>query len=132
MKFISAEEFLKQPKEVQDVFRDWWKPEMYDLFFRYFGNNPNNFLHGIYKSFIGDNETKKNAIKDTSFLPLLTIGQLIKFIEDKSGGKIRIIEYDFDHYNIVTFKQTYISTQKDLLQAWWQVACKIAEEEIGN
>ena len=33
MEFISAEEFSKQPIEVQEVFIDWWKPSFMDLLF---------------------------------------------------------------------------------------------------
>lgn len=31
MNYISAEEFLKQSKAVQDVFMNWWQPEFGDL-----------------------------------------------------------------------------------------------------
>lgn len=47
MEFISVKEFLKQPQKIQDVFKNWWKPEMHDLFFSNFESNYNNFLHGI-------------------------------------------------------------------------------------
>ena len=33
MEFISAEEFSKQPVEVQEFFIDWWKPSFMDLLF---------------------------------------------------------------------------------------------------
>ena len=33
MKFISAEEFLKQDKEIQRVFDEWWQPEKCDIYF---------------------------------------------------------------------------------------------------
>ena len=32
MEYISAEEFLKQPEEVQAVFLNWWEPSVGDLF----------------------------------------------------------------------------------------------------
>ena len=32
MEFISSEEFLKQPVEVQKVLLDWWKPSTGDLY----------------------------------------------------------------------------------------------------
>ncbi len=31
MEYISAEEFLKQDKNVQDVFLYWWEPKEFDL-----------------------------------------------------------------------------------------------------
>lgn len=38
MEYISAEEFLKQPKEVQKVFIDWWKPSQGDLYSDLYNN----------------------------------------------------------------------------------------------
>ena len=32
MKYIKAEEFLKQQKEIQKVFLDWWQPEEFDIY----------------------------------------------------------------------------------------------------
>ena len=32
MKFISKEEFLKQPKEVQDKIRELWNPQQNDVY----------------------------------------------------------------------------------------------------
>ena len=51
MKFIEAEQFLEQPKEVQKVFIKWWKENLedFDLWFQDFGDNKNSFLNGIHK-----------------------------------------------------------------------------------
>jgi len=32
VEFISTEEFLRQPKEIQEVFIEWWKPQPLDLY----------------------------------------------------------------------------------------------------
>lgn len=136
MNYISAEQFLEQPDGVQKALRDWWKPEMYDLFFRNFGNNPHNYLHGIYEGCIQDNEVLNNAIKDKTFLPLLSETQLRHFIEDNTGipigtAQIRIIELDYDHFNIVLDSwNVFTSDTNNLLQAYWQVACKIVKEKL--
>lgn len=139
MEYIEPKEFLKQPKKVQESFRNWWKPEIHDLFFRSFENNPNSFLNGIYIGHIGDNETKGNAIRDKSFLPLLTEGQLRKYIEDKTisfdiakNGYLSTIGLDCTLNNLKTEPlktESYEFENTDLLKAYFKLACKIAEEE---
>ena len=71
MEYISAEEFLKQDKEVQSVLIDYFE---YDEML---------YKDGII--YYGEFKPIKDAI------PLLTEGQLRKFIEDKIGSKVNII-----------------------------------------
>jgi hypothetical protein len=137
MEYISAEEFLKQPKEIQKVFLDWWKPQMYDLFFRNF-TNENGFLKGIYKGCIEDNEVLKSANKDNSFMPLITEGQLRKFIEDRTECKLDIEYFSTDSV-LFRFrigrkekKSHMFYDTKSLIQAYWKVALEIAKECITN
>jgi hypothetical protein len=133
MEFISAEEFLKQPKEIQKVFLDWWKPEMYDFFFRNF-TNENGFLKGIYEGCIKDNEVLRSATKDKSFLPLLTEGQLRKFIENKTDSLVYINTSNGNYYIGLWQDESMIKSFKnlgtDLLQAYWKVALEIAKEGL--
>ncbi|NFO30971.1 hypothetical protein FDB41_11885 [Clostridium botulinum] len=131
MEYISAEEFLKQHKKVQEVFLDWWKPSKGDLF--------ENDLIGGFGAMTGNNELKNGLI------PLLTEGQLRKFIEDKMNCKISINigEYGYQ-FILYKFKETSLKDEEyyceyykefkgflgtDLLQAYWKVACEIAKEE---
>ncbi|NYC91917.1 hypothetical protein [Clostridium beijerinckii] len=46
MKYISADEFLKQDKEIQKVFLDWWKENVkqYDLFYRNFKGKRQKYI----------------------------------------------------------------------------------------
>lgn len=111
MKYISEKQFLEQPKEVQEVFMKWWKPEMYDLFFRDFGNSPNGYMIGIYKSYISDKETLKNATNNDSFKPLFTLQQLIEFIEENSKEVVEI------------------EKGESYLKSIWKVACEVARED---
>lgn len=146
MNFISAEEFLKQPKEVQDIFINWWQPQMYDLFFRDFRSNKNTYLNRIYQGCIQDDETLNNATKDKTFLPLLTESQLRQFIEDKTKCKIELdISNDIGYkgYNLYLRKnwknddyeypyKPFENLSNNLFQAYWQVACQIAQKEVNN
>ena len=123
MEFITAEQFLKEDKEVQEIFRNWWfkinglkiafKIDLEDII----------FING---------ETRKDIY------PLLTEGQLRKFIEDKTGCYIDISHNSMDtciqlcdkedEYPIEEWEWQYLSN--DLLQAYWKVAVEIAKHEI--
>ena len=127
MEFISSEEFLKQNKKVQEVFIDW------------FGNNADSYdlvctdTKIKYISFYGDLEFGEKA----DYVPLLTEGQLRKFIEDKTGCYIDISHNSMDtciqlcdkedEYPIEEWEWQYLSN--DLLQAYWKAAVEIAEHE---
>lgn len=127
MEFISSEEFLKQDKKVQEVFIDW------------FGNNADSYdlvctdTKIKYISFYGDLEFGEKA----DYVPLLTEGQLRKFIEDKTGCYIDISHNSMDtciqlcdkedEYPIEEWEWQYLSN--DLLQAYWKAAVEIAEHE---
>lgn len=129
MEFISSEEFLKQPKEVQEVFFKWANDngQDYDLV-------QDNGEVMLYKDFI-----ERARIEFDSY-PLFTEGQLRKFIEDKTGFHLEMSSdletgiYIADFYkNNKTnrFGRKMIKTQEtDLLQAYWKVACEIAKESV--
>ena len=139
MEYISAEEFLKQPKEVQEVFIDWWEPSIGDLF-RWNTGIHDNDAH-IANCCMSDNTvvmTKKNkGINEGDRIPLLTEGQLRKFIEDKTGYKIELSYYEDSGYDLSltdgrTNYSTYVDLGHNLLQAYWKVACEIAKEELSH
>lgn len=133
MEYISAEEFLKQPEEVQKVFLDWWEPSVGDL---YSCKNKIGFPHSVKRSeddliiAVGSYiwEEKSECI------PLLTEGQLRKFIEDKTDSKVEIM-YLKNGYSIRLSKnnpeninKTYSRLGDNLLQAYWKVALEVAKE----
>ena len=138
MEYISAEEFLKQPKEVQKVFINWWQPKSFDLIhIDYYSVNSIDTV-------ISEKDIKKYGIEffpngiDGDVIPLFTEGQIRKFIEDKTGGIIRIEKYiGLTGYDIKTLNYrgdsfdnvTFENLGEDLLQAYWKVACEIAKED---
>ena len=142
MEFISAEEFLKQPKEVQEVFLEWWEPSIGDLFswiknnYEYENDlrkleccNSDNIVE-MTKSFKGINEGDR--------IPLLTEGQLRKFIEDKTEGKVEFYPdvYHGERYYTIMIRDSgcggddpeFEVDADDVLQAYWKVAIQIAEQ----
>ena len=149
MKYIKAEEFLQQPKEIQKVFLDWWQPEEFDIYV-----NKELEKHRVTQVDLEDDVC--NYYLKTEYIPLLTEGQLREFIEDKTSElakaqcKMKIeyktkdeIEESKSNSNLSLQSQEgyfiqITSTEfmggimefhdlgTDLLKAYWQVACKIA------
>ena len=150
MKYISAEEFLKQPKEIQKVFLDWWQPEEFDIYV-----NKELEKHRVTQVDLEDDVC--DYYLKTEYIPLLTEGQLREFIENKTSElakaqcKMKIeyktkdeIEENKRGLNLIPLQSQegyfiqITSTEfrggimkfhdlgTDLLKAYWQVACKIA------
>jgi len=135
MDFITAEQFLQQPKEVQKVFIDWWHKNIkaYDLY------KPKHVWGDIIC--LRDDKKYIEAVKmciDDAAIPLLAESQLRHFIEDKTDCIIRSNPYKNHEYKWVylidliprnedtraySFKEIQL---EDYLQTLWQVACKIA------
>ncbi|MBY6838663.1 hypothetical protein [Clostridium botulinum] len=154
MEYISAEEFFKQPVEVQEVFVDWWKPSTGDLIgiktqcvdsswntvTKYkvscvneddlFNYNSKEELLDSFKVIGGQSYSDKTVL-------LPTEGQLRRFIENKTESKIlKIFLNEFEVGN-ETFKRycihltnfrIFMNQSENLLQAYWKVACEIANE----
>ncbi|NFH91953.1 hypothetical protein FDA33_17495 [Clostridium botulinum] len=129
MEYISEKEFRKQPMEVQQVILEWWKPSKGDLF--------ENDLIGGFGVITGEKKLKNGLI------PLLTEGQLRKFIEDKTGGKviltynllndilIKVVKGNDIHNNALeTICRYPIDRKSNVLNAYWKVACQIASKEV--
>ena len=127
MEFISAEEFLKQPEKVQKALKDWFKDniELYDL---YTTIEYSDVI--IIRNDKQIKAIKEYGIKD-NVIPLFTEGQLRKFIEDETKYKMEIYIND-KKYMIMLCKWEYFQYQTDkdnLLEAYWEVACKIIAEK---
>lgn len=149
MEFITAEQFLKEDKEVQNVFLDWWKPSIGDLIYVFksdcYTHDYLDVIVNVSKESVEGTDVYENL---NDILPLLTEGQLRQFIEDKTGyiiemipkihyeketGKEKIVyEADLKYFNSMDFEPgDYIETKESvLLQAYWKVACKIAKESL--
>ena len=134
MKFISAEEFLEQDKKVQETFINWWEPGIGDLF-----EYKEKDEHDCIEVECIQSKNRLRTISFAEVIPLLTEGQLHKFIEDKTGG-IETIEHfiGIGEYDIKTLPlvdeiyehDIYEDLGDDLLQAYWKVAVEIASKEV--
>ncbi|EKS4345024.1 hypothetical protein [Clostridium sp. CTA-6] len=134
MNYISAEEFLKQPNEIQKVLINWWNDNLSEGFL---------YTYNSYKTCLmifKQNENMNNV--QGGIIPIFQLYQLIQFIEEKTKGKLeisfhygsyRIWSHELDNNFICTGKYYFFDKLgKNLLQALWQVACKIAQEEADN
>lgn len=132
MNFILIEEFLKQNKEVQEVFMEWWKPQIGDLVYDRIS------IVGVVVPVLCMGQYRTNLDK-TKVTPLLQINQLIRFIEDKTECKIEIDYYteevsiylnSLDNDGISHYKYSpFENFGLDLLKALWKIACIIALEQ---
>lgn len=141
MEFITKEQFLGQPKKVQDIFKNEYAGKKI-MFYGSSGNKHYKiYQHKIYLG-NGKFEEKNN-------IPALTEGQLRHFIEDKTGCKIasnlgkygyqitlyKFEEDDSDEEYLIEYFDDFSSIDldtHDLLQAYWQVAIQIAKENINK
>lgn len=148
MEYISAEEFLKQPIEVQKVFNDWWEPQKSDLVVERRGVNrtppylvwkcekegEETFIYGINSRF--------TCYEKESLVLLLTEGKLRQFIEEKTDSHVDIAYYAYKDngyrgYTIELWKYSpyecikqFKDLEGDLFQAYWKVALEIAKGEV--
>jgi hypothetical protein len=144
MDFIEAEEFLKQDEIVQKVFLGWWKPSFGDLIstkviydeIDVIIDTTENAIWGMNINFYDTDE--RYISKALKVIPLFTEGQLRKFIEDKIGCKVNLVQslslpvevwlFNKDR----TIKRISSIDKFDVLQTYWKIALKVAKEEIKN
>lgn len=137
MKYISAEEFLKQPREVQEVFLDnivlEHGLEYGDLYKDTADLTVIESLDYINTSEEGTiyHSVKGNMSDYSTIVPLLTEGQLREFIEDKVESKISIIHED-NKFRIYTDSDLFGEYEKEysedysILNALWNMAVETA------
>ena len=137
MEFIRVEQFQEQPKEVQEVFLKWWECDYGDLY--YYNEDPLEYkdFEIIDSDLECDIEGDFDYFKSIGVIPIFTEGQLRKFIEDNTRYKIESNLYrnGYDIYlceDDGCYIKAYESVDKDLLQAYWKVACMIAKEEVDG
>jgi hypothetical protein len=148
MEFITVEQFKEQPVGVQKVFLDWWNESRYDLvclewdatkeLVNEMGINLEigikNKISTYEEIIIYLNNLECLGIENKELIPLFTEGQLRKFIEDKTNGKVESY-YAWDYYTIAIRNtgcggddQQCDTEETNLLQAYWKVACMVAKE----
>lgn len=157
MEYILQKRFISQPLKVQKSFLDWWKPSIGDLFS---GIQLKSISCGklemrstvqlITNSMLETNVELNRWSKACAFynskthyvIPLLTEGQLRKYIEDKIGCKIKIVYVPEDlvegkkaYYRIERTvyldgdidNNVWIAETNNLFEAYWQVACRLSK-----
>lgn len=144
MKFISKEEFLKQPKEVQDKIRELWNPQQNDVFTR-------KGCKGIIPYLILDRDEDMIMTDtcncevwyeylDNQIVPLLTMDKIIDMIEDMIGMYLDIMLNPSSYgFMIYLYKEAYDDLpekvfsnfiKQDRLHALWEVLIEIINEKL--
>lgn len=117
MKVISVEQFLSTDKKVQDEIMKWWEPQMMDLYVPLDGEP----IVICRKRQLDAVRRLKNEVN----IPLLTVGQLIDFVEQKTGFYLGI-EFDADRcgyeFDLGEFDGKYRTPYVILLNALWDLA----------
>lgn len=150
MKHITAEEFLKQDENVQEMLRKWceYNLQVHDLVVP-IDHETREVIDSVcmITQCMDTSEDEINIgrvfyletclLYDTIYeiVPLLNLQQLIDFIEDKTETKVQIIynnSYTIDVGYSDDFKieswDAYEDVGQDLLEAMWKVACKVVQE----
>lgn len=84
MKHISAEQFNQADRKVKDSLYSWWEKNINigDLF-------ESNITYGLGVVYDTEEQSIPAILGNTT--PLLTVGQMIEFIEDITNGKVDIV-----------------------------------------
>lgn len=133
MNYITAEQFLAQPKEIQESLEQWEEKYIQDTdLFGYVG------ISLRYKK-IFPLQAKDIAFDciGSELIPLFSESQLRGFIEGNVGGKIDCTYWDTG-YEISIFEtlvgdvvlKCIFTKETNLLQAYWEAACKIVEDRL--
>ena len=144
MNYITEEQFLEQSGKIQLMLLDWWKPQDNDLISERLlvPKTNDGFYTGDYCRFEADIMLfKDKTSSETETIPLFNESQLRRFIEEKTNKKVWVLhnpDYREGHSIIIQlgnsnddFKHEHMQfaiITKDLLEAYWQVTCKIAKE----
>lgn len=123
--YITAEDFICKNGKIQVALTEWW--------IEYFDNSTDWLIPFNWN---GEDYVYRNILNmNCSFLvedciPLFTETQLRLFIEESTNNKVSISAEENELYYLKadTGSHSFNSLSDDLLQAYWQVACQIANK----
>ena len=132
MKFISKEEFLKQPKEVQDKIKELWNPQQNDVFTR-------KGCKGIIPYLILDRDEDMimtytcncevwYEYLDNQIVPLLTMDKIIDMIINLKNEYINI-RYDDEWGKFIIDTPDYMK-DGDKLHSLWEILIELIKEKL--
>ena len=132
MKFISKEEFLKQPKEVQNKIRELWNPQQNDVFTR-------KGCKGIIPYLILDRDEDMIMTDtcncevwyeylDDRIVPLLTMDKIIDMIINLKNEYINI-RYDDEWGKFIIDTPDYMK-DGDKLHSLWEILIELIKEKL--
>ena len=124
MKVISVEQFQLADKRVQNEIMKWWEPQIMDLYVPLDGDPTVIYRQSQLEAV--------RKLKNEGNIPLLTVGQLIDFIESKTGYYLEI-RYDENNdygyiFDLGLKGMKHYSRYVDLLKALWELVEIICEQ----
>lgn len=139
MNYITANQFLKLPEEIQKVFIDWWEIEEGDLIYLVDEKETHSIIKtelDMYKlthHWYYDNGRDELMMTSKSYddgyptIPLFRLDQLWDFIIDKAGEDIEVKVMPCNSYVIdAIHSEEILAWEDDKLQAFWKAAVKVA------
>ena len=139
MEYIKAEQFLSQTKDVQEIFLNWWKPNIGDLYTYAIEDNQDYRELNCITSVNVARLTERNKGER---IPLFTEGQLRKFIEEKAECKVMVEYTSCGNIVIKTCiedevtgslkcnrKLTFPINKFNLINSYWETAIKIIKDQ---
>lgn len=144
MNYITAEQFLSLPKEVQKVFMDWWEIEEGDLIYlvdekethqiAYAEEDIYGLIHHWYYDFEEDELMITGKCYDYGYpvIPLFRLDQLWEFIEDITEDRVYVTNYPHQFRGVGLDEIGWNSLNTNLLQAMWDLAIKVAREWLKD
>lgn len=135
MKYITAEQFNRADNKVKDSLYSWWEKNINigDLF-------ESNITYGLGIVYDTEEQSTPTILGNTT--PLLTVGQMIDFIETTTDGKVDIVSgvgtmktldcYIVEVHEINTTRCIEALAFKDyvdLTQALWKMCNVICNKE---
>lgn len=134
MKYITVKQFEIADKKVQEAIMKWWKPEHGDLFAELIDS-------GLERKACILCKDRLDTANNNKIYPLLTLGQLIDFIEHYFDGKLEysmvfsssldliVKVYDSEFMEYMFFE---IFESESLLEAMWRVANNAVLGDYGR
>lgn len=140
--FIAIEQLNELSDKAKGKLREWWEPKAGDWFYGTYGDRDvdneyyDNFSIWILSPYPTDGgfygaslNEEEDAAPDKNALPLLSIGQMIEFLDTKVKPCYELRKIDLMWLIDITLDKFYQSKDYELCDALWEAIKYILEKE---
>lgn len=121
---ITVQQLSKLSDEQKEQLRDWWNPETYDIAISHTGEDHCLDVNGNELYLVSDNEGTIPPLDKIHFLPLLSIGQMIQFIQENKPQLKGISKNRFGKW-FVNIDTAQLGYKDELCDALWEATTQI-------